>query len=117
MLYYPETAHITINLRVFSTLILPQMSSIDAKQGGRRPTSEIRQLIPTPYQIRQVRGGGDVWTLLHREQFLPNPPLHVTPNGEMATRSGRAAIIPSLIVNALFHLLLFVWRLAVNKVP
>ncbi|KAI4527714.1 hypothetical protein K525DRAFT_246495 [Schizophyllum commune Loenen D] len=31
-------------------------------KGGRRPTSAIRQLIPTPYQIRQVRGGGDVWT-------------------------------------------------------
>ena len=26
-------------------------------------------------------------------EFLPNPPLHVTPNGEMATRSGCAAII------------------------
>ena len=50
-------------------------------------------------------------------EFLPNPPLHVTPNGEMATRSGRAAIIPSFIVNAFFPLLLFVWRLAVNKVP
>ena len=50
-------------------------------------------------------------------EFLPNPPSHVTPNGEMATRSGRAAIIPSFIVNAFFPLLLFVWRLAVNKVP